>query len=216
MELTSEIFRIGQGRFLSYLFMRKGRWWWVVGGAIVAALIAVAIVLADVRYAVLALMAIFIVMPMAIAWLYFYHALTRVTSCNTLPHSLTALEEGILVTVYPSLQADAGEQSDSGQASDPEDMRKEESESGSRSGADADRENEQDDDPVAEPVCFIIPRRLLRPYTIGVSEVIVPVDPAPGFAGGGLLILPAAAFGGADRLGMFMKEIYGDSRCDKE
>ena len=96
----SSIFSISQGALLGHLFRLHGRPWLIGCGVVVAALLLVALLLSDIRFAILALMIVFFIIPMVMSLLYFNYALKYDVSFNALPHSLHLTEKGVEVKIF--------------------------------------------------------------------------------------------------------------------
>lgn len=95
MTETDCIFRMPAGSFGREI-MRRFAPWWVWGGvALAVAGMAAAFILRDVRWAILGLMVLLIMLPMALAICYYNHALCRECFVNVLPHTV-AVEDGKL------------------------------------------------------------------------------------------------------------------------
>lgn len=95
--LQSRVFRMGRGKFAQHLVYRYGRPWL----AALAVLVCAAGVAAfyDLRYLAVMLMAVFLVAPMALAFLYFYYGLLPVNAMNTVEHTVEVSPRGIGLTV---------------------------------------------------------------------------------------------------------------------
>lgn len=96
----TSIFRISQSSILMFLLRKHAVWAVISTSVIIVVLAALAIALADVRYAILALMVVCIIAPMVLVMLYFYYALKPDVVFNVLPHSLELTPEGIKVTLF--------------------------------------------------------------------------------------------------------------------
>lgn len=76
--------------------MWLGRWWWIM-------IIPVAVCFSlgatlNVAFAFIGFMAIFLIVPLIVMFLYFTHALTSEARMAILPHEVTACESGLTVT----------------------------------------------------------------------------------------------------------------------
>lgn len=64
----------------------------------------------DIRWVIVSLMVGFIISPILLAFLYFYHALTPLTSANIIPHSIDNHSDGkIRITFWQQVPADGDE-----------------------------------------------------------------------------------------------------------
>lgn len=98
---SSEVYRLSQSGLLSYLARHHGKWPAVIALSIIAGLGLTAWIFADLRFLILALMVLFIVVPMIMAFLYFSYALDADVSFNVLPHSIGIDNSGIYVKIMP-------------------------------------------------------------------------------------------------------------------
>lgn len=97
--LTSSMLSMGGGTFLKILAARY------MLTAIALAFLSVVIltILAftvDLRWAIVLLMVIFLIIPLAAAFLYFNHGLKEITVLNTLSHTLSFDSAGIMIVRY--------------------------------------------------------------------------------------------------------------------
>lgn len=84
---------------------------------VLTALSIAAAVLVDVRAVIIAFMILCLVLPMVMAFVYFYHALAPATALNLLPHSLRVVDQTLEITLYQAVQSAAEE---AHQSSEPE------------------------------------------------------------------------------------------------
>lgn len=97
-----EIIKISQKSLLSFIFFQKLRWTLIPLSLILIALILWSFISADFRFAILGLMIIFIIIPLIMAFAYFFYALHPDIAFNTLPHSLNLIkDEELLIKIYP-------------------------------------------------------------------------------------------------------------------
>lgn len=96
-------FRVSQKTVIGYFLYRHCLWIMIPCVAIVAGLAVWSAISSDLRFAILALMALFIVAPMIIMFEYFFYALHPDIAFNTLPHTISIAEAAgqIRITVYP-------------------------------------------------------------------------------------------------------------------
>lgn len=97
---ASNIFKISPTSILFFLLRRHASWALAAIGVPVAVFIIIAIALEDVRYAILALMVVFLLAPMLMAILFFYYALAEDIVFNILPHTLEITKDGIGISLY--------------------------------------------------------------------------------------------------------------------
>ncbi len=113
MTETSAIFRMSAGSFGREIMRRFAPWWIWGGVALFVTGIVAAFALSDVRWAIVGLMVLLIMLPMAMAICYYNHALCRECFVNVLPHSVGIMDGCIVVTLYekpePGPDVEAGE-----------------------------------------------------------------------------------------------------------
>lgn len=195
--LSTGVFRMGHGAFLRRLAQRHARWY-VVGAAIaIVALLGISILCRDFRYAVLALMILFIVIPMLAALLYINYALAPKRSFNTMPHRLTLTERVVRVEILgPARKEDVEEKIEDRRDEDREEENREE------------KKQEEKNKVELEPVGVLeIAYSELGSYRVGADYVIVPVSGKQGF-----IYLPAFAFEEPATMKRFLKEIYKNGK----
>ena len=94
---TDEI-KLSPKKLLGILFMQYGSPW------LIAILVGIALFVVlgfsvDIRFFVVALIWIFLVVPLLVAFLYFYYALDPLTALNAIPHKIRYDEKEITVVV---------------------------------------------------------------------------------------------------------------------
>ena len=99
--LETEVFRISQGKFLRYLMARKALWFMSSVGVLLVGSLVLG-VWVDLRIFILALMAVFIVIPFMMFMLYWSYALSPLNAANVLPHKLILSDAGLIVSVLKS------------------------------------------------------------------------------------------------------------------
>lgn len=170
-------FEMSHAAFARAMFMRYARVWIAVT-AIVVAGCGVAGIVADIRWIIVGLMVVCIVAPMLLALLYFYHGLRPACVVNVLPHTLTLAESSLQATMWPRVKIEKGGEKEG---------EKEEEHDESRSETPGMEDAEE-----VRPVAFReFTYTSLRPYTVGLDSITLPVDSA---AGGGFLWIPRHAF----------------------
>lgn len=94
-------FRMPHSLFVKRMFLFYGRKWFIALGVVFLALIAVGLFL-DIRWIVVALMVLFLVAPMAMAFLYYSIGLRRECSVNVMEHQFVFSPEGVETVYYIS------------------------------------------------------------------------------------------------------------------
>lgn len=92
-------FRMGKGEFARSLFLEKG----LTAVCVLGILFLIGIFfgwLVDLRFLILSAMIIFIVTPMIIGYLYYYHALGKYYHFNVVDHNISLGDNGLLVRMY--------------------------------------------------------------------------------------------------------------------
>ena len=180
-------FRIPSRETVSALAMRYGTPWIIAVS--VCVLVSVVLGIAwDPRFYIIALIVIFLLLPPAAAFLYFIHGLRPATVLNSVDHTVGIEGDQLVVTVWPPKARPSGSRE-----FDPV--------------AERERQTrpEQDDTPrrVKFPLSFI------RPYSVGLSTVTLPLY--DGRKPLGFLILPLSAFPTAKAMQSFLDNILKPS-----
>lgn len=90
---------MGAGHFASAM-MRRFAPWWLYGIGILAILSAIAGLFFDLRVSLVGLFVILILIPQALAFTYYSHALCRECFVNTTPHSVEIRDGMLVVSLY--------------------------------------------------------------------------------------------------------------------
>lgn len=163
-------FRIPSRDTVSALFMRHGTPWLIaIAVCVVASVVAGAVW--DSRFYIVALIVIFLLLPPAAAFLYFIHGLRPATVLNSVDHTVGITGENIVVTVWPPKVRKEGSR-----VFDPV----------------AERERLRGLSMDNSPRTVRFPLSSVRPYTVGLSSVTLPLQ--DGRESLGFLILPLSAF----------------------
>lgn len=74
-------------KLLTVLFLQYGRWWAVaaLAGVILFVILGVSV---NIRFLMVALIWIFLLVPLVVAFLYFYYGMDPLTAFNAIPHKL--------------------------------------------------------------------------------------------------------------------------------
>lgn len=86
-------------KMLGILYLQYGTWWSIGALAGFAIFIILGISL-DVRFYFLALIWVFLFLPLVIAFLYFYYGLRPLTAFNSIPHSVTLSDKTLHIDFY--------------------------------------------------------------------------------------------------------------------
>lgn len=179
--ITTDSFKMPHAQFVRALAARFGGTRLLMALCVLLAATLAAGLLADWRWAVVALMLIFVAAPMVAAYLYFAHGLRRECYVNIAPHTVSISPQGLKVEVsvmpYPTDETDAEAAAESvGEAA-----------------AESSQAAEQKQETAAEPLrtyTLEIDRRRLGRYTIDPRGITIRIEsPDPGF-----IRLPYSAF----------------------
>lgn len=111
--LCENPFRMGRGEFARTLFLEKG----LSAVCVLSILFIVGIFigwLVDLRFMILSAMIIFIITPMLMGYLYYYHALGKYYHFNVVDHNISFLDNGLRITMYfPMMEESDTMESDS-------------------------------------------------------------------------------------------------------
>ncbi len=92
-------FRMGRGEFARTLFMQKG----LTATCVLFLLFITGIFfgsLVDIRFLILSAMIVFIILPMVIGYLYYYHALGKYYHFNVVDHNIRIGDDALHVVMY--------------------------------------------------------------------------------------------------------------------
>lgn len=205
-DIISEFFRMPQRTLLGYLFRRHGGGW--LTGAIAGAigLVIISIILKDIRFVILALMCFFIILPMAMAFLYLNYSLKPGIAFNTLPHAVGLSEEGIEILILKQQaepESKPGKKKRKKRKSLFEDMDDPESHP-----IQSDEESEPEKEDII--VRRIIPFNKIGGYEALMNSVIIKLgnDKISVASDEGFIFLPASAFSAAEELKIFLENLY--------
>lgn len=131
----------------------------------------------DIRWLILAMMTVFLVIPMATAFLFFYYGLNRISVINSISHDLEFSDSGIKASLFDKIPDHNRPDGDSDKPDGDSD----------NSGEDTNeyKLRSQTD----------IPYSSVRSFSAGISDAILYTD----FQGKGFLIIPLSSFSGSDQ-----------------
>ncbi|MDE6272239.1 MAG: hypothetical protein K2M31_04450 [Muribaculaceae bacterium] len=99
--MQTRIFKMSQPALLAYLFRRHGKGWTIGLLAGLVVLLLISLLSGDLRFAILALIYVFILVPMIMAFLYFNYALHPDICFNGLPHFLRLADGNLEICMLP-------------------------------------------------------------------------------------------------------------------
>lgn len=173
--ITTDIFKASGTSISRTMFMLYGKPW-LVGALLLVTPLIVLGCIHDMRWIVVALMAVFIVIPMVLAFLYLYYGMNKVSVINSTSHKFEFKDSGITSYIYKLTETITR-------------------------NADHDSMDELDNmgytvetrhDLMAKSE---IPYSKIRGYVVGVSDVTLHTDES----GKGFLLVPLSVFPDKDR-----------------
>ncbi len=169
--INTEVYKMSRKGFARQMIKQYGRKWLVAYALLVISSVIVAFFV-DYRFFLLSLIIVFIMIPMQMAFLYYYYGLNRECFMNIVPHKLSIFGEGILVTMFfPPYDEEASDNlSDKNETGEQNEHKWE---------YDGWKESE-----------FMIKFGSLDRYVVGKDSVIIPIIGRPG----GFIWLPERAF----------------------
>lgn len=181
--IRTSIFKVSSAHICRTMLMLYGTPWMIGAAILVLPMIGLGIFL-DIRWLILALMTVFLVIPMATAFLFFYYGLNRISVINSISHDLEFSDTGIKASLFDKMPDHTRPDGDSGKPED--DSGKSEDDSGkSEDDANKYKLRSQTD----------IPYSSVRSFSAGISDAILYTD----FQGKGFLIIPLSSFSGSDQ-----------------
>ncbi len=194
--METERFRLGASPFFTRLVYLHGTW----PIALILVLILVAVVLAfafDSRFAIVALMVVFLIAPLAMAWLWLYWGLRPEYRFNVAWHTLRLDPDGITVTllkpVYETVDTEIEEPED-GESTAEESRKTREKITGWERGKEMRFE-----------------RAVLGRYLTGGDGITIPVNMGQGF-----IAVPRSIFTSEGEYSDFLNQIVSFYRTGKE
>ncbi len=106
--IESREIRMSHGNFVSQLVFRYAGWWLLALSAVAVTGVVFGITV-DLRWFVAGMMVVFIIIPMVLAFLYYYYALRKEFYVNMTPHRLLVGENGISAILRIAGQEDPDE-----------------------------------------------------------------------------------------------------------
>lgn len=97
--LETEIFRMGNRNFAFHMVSLYGKPW-LVGSVILVALSTVFALTIDLRWAIIALIILFLVTPALLMFLYFFYGLNPVSAINVIDHRIRISDKGIEIDLF--------------------------------------------------------------------------------------------------------------------
>lgn len=96
---SSLTFKMSSASFVKEMIFRYGGIWLGTLSMLAVAGIALGIAI-DLRWLIIALMVIFLLMPMAVAFIYYYYGLRKECYVNTVPHKLILTSDGLTARMF--------------------------------------------------------------------------------------------------------------------
>ena len=174
--IRTSVFKVSSAHICRTMLMLYGRPWIIGAAILVIPMIGLGIFL-DIRWLILALMTVFLVIPMATAFLFFYYGLNRISVINSISHDLEFSDSGIKASLFDKIPDHNKPDGDSDKPDGESDNSGEDTiEYKLRSQTD-------------------IPYSSVRSFSAGISDAILYTD----FQGKGFLIIPLSSFSGSDQ-----------------
>lgn len=211
--LSTNTFRMSQRSFITLLARKHGLPYAIPALIVIIALIITAVILSDLRYLILALMLLFIVIPMIAALLYINYALSPLRAFNALPHAILLAPTNIHIKIFPRKKKKNKENEDKEYGK--EDAYKDSSEDkyeaelGVREENKKEKEKDEDEEDTLPPTIMELPYDTISPYTAGLNNVTIPLKQGNA---SGFLYIPLSAFPSLDSFKTFLKELYSQSK----
>ncbi len=175
--ITTDIFK-ASGRSISRtMFMLYGKPW-LIGTLLLVTPLIVLGCIHDLRWMIVALMAVFIVIPMVLAFLYLYYGMNKVSVINSTSHKFEFKDSGITSYIYTLTEIITHSANPDNDSMD--DMDKEEYSVVTRHDLRAKAE---------------IPYSKIRGYVVGTSDITLHTEES----GKGFLLVPLSVFPDRDR-----------------
>lgn len=218
------IIKMSQRQLLAYLFRHFGKIWVIVMTVMAVGLAAIAIILSDLRYAILAMMIVFIIFPAAMAFLYFNYALKPDISFNILSHRIKLTPSSLEIEIYPYYKSEEKKKKNKSEE-------KEDSENKNEKFADLKNKTEDckeiydnfgdktedwngkdfanDNNEDSKVIRRSFPLTRLGRYQIGLDDIVISLlKDSDSAIADGFIYIPVAAFGNVEELQHFLTLIY--------
>lgn len=175
--ITTDIFK-ANGTTISRTMLTLYGKPWIAGALLFVAPLIILGFIHDIRWIIVALMAVFVVIPMALAFLYLYYGMNKVSVINSTSHKFEFKDSGITSYIYKLSES----------LSNTENEGQENMESGNY-------EIETRHDLMAKTE---IPYSKIKGYVVGVDDVTLHTSDS----GKGFLLVPLSVFPDKDRFTM--------------
>lgn len=98
--MTTEVYKMGAHSLATYIMKQwiKRNWWIIAIPPAICIALAIAV---DIKFAFIALIMVFIMLPPAMITVYFYHALAPEARMTILPHRVTMTDDGLTISYEP-------------------------------------------------------------------------------------------------------------------
>lgn len=212
--MQSGVFSIPRSRIFQFLLLKKGRLWVIASLLIAIVMIVTALLVSDARFYILALMIIFLMLPMALAFIILNYSLHPDVAFNILPHKLSLKTDGIEITTLAEIATPDNESDKSdveATTNKPDRWARQDAAWKARwqpedevaaidiSGRDSDRTGFMKNG--YRETSVLLPFEDLQPYIAGLDEVIIP------FREKGLLFISKSAFSQTEDFVEFIRKM---------
>lgn len=188
--IRTSVFKVSSAHICRTMLMLYGRPWIIGAAILVIPMVGLGIFL-DIRWLILAMMTVFLVIPMATAFLFFYYGLNRISVLNSISHDLEFSDSGIKASLFDKIpdhnRPDGESDKPDGDSDRPD---------GDSDKPDGDSDNSgEDTNEYKLRSQTDIPYSSVRSFSAGISDAILYTD----FQGKGFLIIPLSSFSGSDQ-----------------
>lgn len=208
--LSTDIFRMSHGRFLKITLWRHSGLFTLLAAALIVVAIALSFFLSDWRYAVAALLILLLLVPMVLAFVYLFYGLHRNAYFNVTDHRLVFRNDGVQIKMYFK---NRNELTEDKWCEWNERGEKQSAERRTDDATNTNRSNTHVDDMPDKIVDFMIDYSCLDRYYIMGDSVFYPMKSDDV---GGLLWLPAGAFGNDSSFSMALNIIKNKGKYHED
>lgn len=175
--ITTEIFKANGATISRTMLMLYGKPW-IAGALLFVAPLIILGCIHDTRWIIVALMAVFVVIPMALAFLYLYYGMNKVSVINSTSHKFEFKDSGIISYIYKLSENNSKSENEMQGNMESEDYK-----------------IETRHDLLAQTE---LPYSKIQRYVVGVDDVTLHTSDS----GKGFLLVPLSAFPDKDRFTM--------------
>lgn len=196
--MQTELYNMGRASLLAYLYRKHGRSWSIVLFSGLLALSSWSLLSGDIRFAILALIYLFILVPMVMTFLYFNYALQPDICFNVLPHFLRIDDDVLKICLPPQKDLTSEKKEEEKDTIDGNESREESKEKDDNAWIDSDLKIKS------------ISLSRIGEYEIGFNEIFIKIlnDDRNKKSSSGFLYLPSTAFRSVSDFKDFIQNLY--------